>query len=85
MIISLVLLLYSVKTFKRNLDWKDSLSLAESAVPVNPTNAKVFMTIGNHYAQKVRVNVTMCTHRHLRIRSVLMLEADLGLVYLVVL
>ena len=52
--ISLLVLLYSVKTFKRNLDWGNSLSLAESAVPVNPSNAKVFMTIGNHYAQKVR-------------------------------
>ena len=64
--ISLVLLLYSVKTFKRNLDWGDSLLLAESAVPVNPSNAKVFMTIGNHYAQKVRmymyVSEYTCTH-----------------------
>ena len=57
LIISLVVLLYSIKTFKRNLDWGDSLSLAESAVPVNPSNAKVFMTIGNHYAQKVRTGI----------------------------
>ena len=53
LIVSLLLLLYSVKTLRRNLDWGDSLSLAESAVPVNPSNAKVFMTIGNHHAQKV--------------------------------
>ena len=66
MTISLVLLLYSVKTFKRNLDWGDSLSLAESAVPVNPSNAKVFMTIGNHHAQKVGIYLwsgfTACIH-----------------------
>ena len=52
---SLVVLFYSVKTVDRNWDWGNALSLAESAVPVNPSNAKVFMTIGNHYAQHVSV------------------------------
>lgn len=55
---SLLLLLYSLKTVNRNCDWSNSLALAESAVSVNPSNAKVFMTIGNHYAQ----NVSLCVH-----------------------
>ena len=50
-----VVLVYSVKTVGRNWEWDNALSLAESAVPVNPSNAKVFATIANHYAQNVRV------------------------------
>ena len=55
-IVSLVLLFYSAKTITRNWDWGNTLLLAESAVPVNPSNAKVYMTIGNHYAQKVCIH-----------------------------
>lgn len=47
---------YSVKTVWRNYEWTDIRVLSESAVPVNPTNAKVFMTIGNHYAQQVSLS-----------------------------
>ena len=52
--VAVTILVYSVKTVDRNWEWSDSLSLAEPAVPVNPSNAKVFATIANHYAQNVR-------------------------------
>ena len=44
---------YGAKTVRRNYEWGSTNLLAESAVAVNPGNAKVFMTIGNYYAQQV--------------------------------
>jgi len=41
------------KTVTRNFDWWNTQVLAESALLVNPGNAKVFVTIGNVYAQQV--------------------------------
>ena len=46
---------YSGKTLVRSHEWTDMKLLSESALKVNPGNAKVYMTIGNHYAQKVRL------------------------------
>ena len=47
------LVIYSAKTVNRNYAWGDTRLLAESAVSVNPGNAKVFMVLGNYYAQQV--------------------------------
>ncbi len=47
------MVMYGVKTARRSYEWTDIRTLSESALPVNPTNAKVYMTIGNHYAQEV--------------------------------
>ncbi len=45
---------YSGKTVLRSHEWTDIKLLSESALKVNPSNAKVYMTIGNYYAQQVR-------------------------------
>lgn len=52
-LLGLTLLFYGAKTLQRNYQWTDSRLLAESAIMVNPGNAKVYMTLGNHYAQEV--------------------------------
>ena len=44
---------HATKTLMRNFDWWNTQALAESALPVNPGNAKVFVTVGNVYAQQV--------------------------------
>ena len=44
---------FSIKTVLRNRDWADTKTLASSAVPVNPGNAKVFMSLATHYTQMV--------------------------------
>ena len=51
---------FSVKTVLRNGDWRNTETLASSAVPVNRGNAKVFMTLGTHYTQLV------CTYTYAR-------------------
>ena len=50
----LVVVGFSVKTVLRNAEWTNTETLGMAAVPVNPGNAKVLMTLGNIYAQQVR-------------------------------
>ena len=47
---------FSVKTLLRNGDWTGTEALASSAIPVNPGNAKVFMSLGTYYTQLVSVS-----------------------------
>lgn len=42
------------------MDWLDTLSIAQSAIKVNPRNAKVHMSMGNELAQKVRDLLLNC-------------------------
>lgn len=46
--------MFSLKTVIRNSEWKDTESLALSALYSNPSNAKVHFTLGNVLAQQVR-------------------------------
>lgn len=54
-----VLILFAAKTVVRNTEWSDTEYLAEAGMKINPLNAKMFMTMGNVLAQKVR-NVSSC-------------------------
>ena len=49
-----VLVLFILKTFHRNAEWKDNETLSKAGLKVNPTNAKIYMTMGNALAKKVR-------------------------------
>lgn len=52
-LVTVTMAIYGTKTLQRNHEWTDIKLLSESAIAVNPTNAKVYMTIGNYYAQQV--------------------------------
>lgn len=49
---AVVLALYSLKTFDRNMDWKDSYSLYEADVETAPNSAKLNYHFGLEIAQK---------------------------------
>ena len=50
-----LLLLFVFKTVHRNSEWLTKERLAISGLKVNPTNAKIHVTLGNVLAKKVRV------------------------------
>ena len=51
--ILLLLLVFSTKTVLRSAEWQSAGSIAQSALSVNPGNAKVFMSVGNELTQQV--------------------------------
>ena len=51
----LLLLTFSAKTLKRNSEWQNTESIAQSSLKVNPGNAKLHMSMGNVLAQQVCV------------------------------
>lgn len=54
-----LLLMFSIKTFMRNSDWRDTESISLSALYVNPDNAKVYFSMGNVLAQQVKSLITI--------------------------
>ena len=60
-LLCIISLAFFGKTIIRNLEWKNTQSLAESALKVNPGNAKVHMTMGNVLAQQVSYSL-ICVH-----------------------
>ena len=48
-----LLLLFAFKTVHRNSEWQNKETLARSGLKVNPTNAKIHVTLGNFLANKV--------------------------------
>ncbi|XP_064394194.1 protein O-mannosyl-transferase Tmtc2-like isoform X2 [Halichondria panicea] len=59
---------FSVKTLLRNGDWTGTEALASSAIPVNPGNAKVFMSLGTYYTQLGQRRCELFYHEALRLR-----------------
>ena len=55
-LLSFLLLIFSVKTVLRNAEWSTTGRITQSALVVNPGNAKVQMSMGNELAQQVRIN-----------------------------
>ena len=55
MALSFLLLTFSAKTVKRNFEWHSTQRIAQSALAVNPGNAKLHMSMGNVLAQQVRI------------------------------
>lgn len=51
-----LLLMYVLKTVHRNSEWQTKERLARSGLKVNPTNAKIHVTLGNVLANKVCIN-----------------------------
>lgn len=58
-----LLLLFAFKTVHRNSEWQNKETLARSGLKVNPTNAKIHVTLGNFLASKVSHN-SHRTHQH---------------------
>jgi tetratricopeptide (TPR) repeat protein len=46
---SVVLVLFSVKTFSRNLDWKSNFTLLQRDVKTNPNSARIQYSLGSTY------------------------------------
>ena len=51
-----LLLMFVLKTVHRNSEWQTKERLARSGLKVNPTNAKIHVTLGNVLANKVCIN-----------------------------
>lgn len=51
-----LLLMFVLKTVHRNSEWQTKERLARSGLKVNPTNAKIHVTLGNFLANKVCIN-----------------------------
>ncbi|MFN4931903.1 MAG: tetratricopeptide repeat protein [Bacteroidota bacterium] len=51
--IALILVLYSIKTISRNMDWKDNLTLYTHDVDLNPQSAKTHYYLGNELIKKI--------------------------------
>lgn len=54
-----LLTLFAIKTLSRNAEWKNTESLASSGLKVNPGNAKIYLTMGNVLARKVRLQMLL--------------------------
>jgi protein O-mannosyl-transferase len=52
-VLGAILLLYSVKTISRNLDWKDNITLYTHDVELNPNSAKTHYYLGNELIKKI--------------------------------
>ena len=52
-VIAGILLLYSIKTISRNLDWKDNITLYTHDVELNPNSAKTHYYLGNELIKKI--------------------------------
>ena len=50
-----LLVIFVFKTVHRNSEWLSKERLATSGLTVNPTNAKIHVTLGNVLAKKVRL------------------------------
>lgn len=60
-----LLLLSTFKTVHRNSEWQNKETLARSGLKVNPTNAKIHVTLGNVLARKVSgLPDSLWTHQH---------------------
>lgn len=44
-----MLVSFSLRTYQRNFDWKNDLTLFMSGLKVNPNNAKLYNNIGHYY------------------------------------
>ena len=53
----LLVLLHSFQTLRRNSQWYSEETLSLSGLKINPTNAKLLLSVGNDYAQK---GLTIC-------------------------
>ena len=53
-----LLVMFAIKTALRNTDWWDTEYLAQAGMKTNPSNAKMFMTMGNVLAQKVGITIS---------------------------
>ena len=51
--------MFVLKTVHRNSEWQTKERLARSGLKVNPTNAKIHVTLGNVLANKVCINRKM--------------------------
>jgi len=58
-----LLLLFAFKTVHRNSEWQNKETLARSGLKVNPTNAKIHVTLGNVLASRVSRD-SHRTHQH---------------------
>ena len=52
-LLSFLLLIFTAKTVLRNAEWSTTGRITQSALVVNPGNAKVQMSMGNELAQQV--------------------------------
>lgn len=46
--------LLGLRTYQRNFDWKNDLTLFQSGLKVNPNNAKLYNNIGHFYERQQR-------------------------------
>lgn len=54
-LVTVILLLYSVKTIARNRDWRDNLTLYSADVKTSPRSARTHYYLGNHLSQDERL------------------------------
>ena len=53
----LLVLLHSFQTLRRNSQWYSDETISVSGIKINPTNAKLLLSVGNDFAQK---GLTIC-------------------------
>ncbi|PIO61652.1 tetratricopeptide repeat protein [Teladorsagia circumcincta] len=58
----LVLVLHAMRTYERNMDWKDEESLYKSALELNPP--KAYSNLGRVYASKMRLSEAEAAYRN---------------------
>ena len=59
-----VLVIQSGKTVRRNRDWVSQESLWKSAVPVNPSNSKVFTNLAKEYERRNETGMVLLLTEH---------------------
>ncbi|XP_027198204.1 protein O-mannosyl-transferase TMTC3-like [Dermatophagoides pteronyssinus] len=48
----LMLVTFALRTYERNFDWRNDLTLFKSGLKVNPNNAKLYNNIGHYYERR---------------------------------
>ena len=59
-----LLIIQSGKTLKRNRDWVSEEQLWRSAIPINPSNAKVFTNLAKEYERRNETGMALLMSEH---------------------
>jgi tetratricopeptide (TPR) repeat protein len=79
----LLLCLYSVRTFVRNLDWKDSETIAKATIQSSPFTVRPYNDVGGYYIMHKRYDEAKKSYVHaLKVGASGTAQKNLGYIYL---
>jgi tetratricopeptide (TPR) repeat protein len=79
LISGIIILIFSIKTYQRNLDWKNNETLITRDVAQNPKSARLQLHLGNLYRDKARYTVEQKARLELTKKSLIAYQTALNI------